>query len=340
MNKDLLLKIVNDLDENSFIQPPQNRILICDALNLFFRNFSAINKVNSNGHHVGGLGGFFRSLGFLIKTIQPTKVYMVFDGMGSSQNRKNIIPEYKSGRNIQRITNWDVFESLEEEDDSKVNQITRIIQYLQTLPVHTISRDRAEADDIIAYLSHKLPINDEDKVFIVSSDKDYLQLVNDQVIVYRPIEKEYYTAETVKEKFGVEPNNFILYKLLLGDSSDAVGGIKGLGAKSLPKRFPELFERHITFDELLDISEAKLKEHVIYARVLHDIKNLEDKYKIMDLSKPMLTEEDTLYIDEFIKENKPLYEPKYFVKMYNEDHLGNLIQNVEIWLKNNFNNLK
>ena len=58
-----------------------------------FRNFSAINAVNSNGVHIGGLGGFFRSLGALIRTIQPTQVYMVFDGVGSSNIRKNIIPD-------------------------------------------------------------------------------------------------------------------------------------------------------------------------------------------------------------------------------------------------------
>ena len=192
MNKNLL-NILNDIkDDDSFIETNE-RFLLIDGLNLFFRSFSAINSVNPNGQHIGGLGGFFRSLGFLIKEIQPTQVYMVFDGMGSSQNRKNIIPEYKSGRNIQRITNWDVFENLEEEDDSKIDQIVRITQYIKTLPVHTIALDRAEADDIIAYLSQALPKKDGDKAFIVSSDKDYIQLISPSVVLYRPIEKEYYT---------------------------------------------------------------------------------------------------------------------------------------------------
>jgi DNA polymerase-1 len=338
MKKNLLNLLEDINDDNTFFQE-SNRFLLIDGLNLFFRNFSAINAVNSKGQHVGGLGGFFRSLGALTKEIKPTKIYMVFDGMGSSQNRKNIIPEYKSGRNIQRITNWDVFDSLDEEDDSKIDQIVRITQYLKTLPVNTISLDRAEADDIIAYMSQVLPQSKEDKVFIVSSDKDYIQLISEQVILYRPIEREYYTEQTVQDKFGMSPSNFILYKLLLGDSSDAVSGIKGLGEKGLKKKFPELYERNLTFDDLIDISESKMKEHIVYARVLHDISNLEDKFKIMDLSKPMLTEDDMSYIDEYIKQNKTEYHPDLFIQMYNEDQLGNLIRNVDVWLTNNFKGL-
>jgi 5'-3' exonuclease len=204
MKKDLL-NLLNNIQENGEETPTYERYLLIDGLNLFFRNFSAINAVNSNGVHIGGLGGFFRSLGALIRTIQPTQVYMVFDGIGSSNNRKNIIPEYKSNRNVSRITKHELFDNLEEEDDSKIDQIIRIIQYLKTLPVKTVSLSGVEADDIIAYLSGTLPNDPNDRVFIVSSDKDYLQLVSEQVIVYRPIEKEFYTESTVKEKFNITP---------------------------------------------------------------------------------------------------------------------------------------
>ena len=69
MGKIDLLKILDDIDENKSGDNSNNRYLLIDALNLFFRNFSAINSVNPHGAHIGGLGGFFRSLGFLIKTI-------------------------------------------------------------------------------------------------------------------------------------------------------------------------------------------------------------------------------------------------------------------------------
>jgi hypothetical protein len=138
---------------------------------------------------------------------------------------------------LTRITNWEVFEDLEDEDDAKISQIVRIAHYLKCLPVRTVAIDKAEADDIIAYYSDILPKAHGSKVFIVSSDKDFIQLVNDDVIVYRPIEKEYYTKDTVKEKFGVLADNFILYKILLGDNSDKVAGVKGLGEKGLLKKF-------------------------------------------------------------------------------------------------------
>ena len=338
MKKDLL-NLLDNIQENGDKLPTPERYMLIDGLNLFFRNFSAIRAVNPDGAHIGGLGGFFRSLGSLIKQIQPTKVYIVFDGRGSSNNRKNIIPEYKSNRNINRITNWDVFDNLEEEDESKIDQITRIIQYLKTLPVRTISLDKVEADDVIAYLSKTLPTKPDDRSFIVSSDKDFLQLIDHNTVVYRPMEREYYTEQTVKDKFNMTPHNFLLYKLLMGDSSDGINGIKGLGPKGLYKRFPELAERDMSLDDLIDISEAKLKEHVIYARVLHDVELLENKYKVMDLSNPMIDDKDKMFIDKFAKTEPINYLPSHFVKMYQQDQLGGLIRNVDIWIKEVFENL-
>jgi DNA polymerase-1 len=338
MKKDLL-NLLNNIQETGDETPQSERYLLIDGLNLFFRNFSAINAVNSNGVHIGGLGGFFRSLGALIRTIQPTQVYVVFDGAGSSNNRKNIIPEYKSNRNITRVTKHKLFDSLEEEDDSKVDQIVRIIQYLKTLPVKTISLPRVEADDIIAYLSSELPTKPEDRAFIVSSDKDYLQLVTEKVIVYRPIEKEYYTTDTVKEKFNVPPHNFLLYKLLMGDNSDGITGIKGLGPKGLFKKFPELAERNLSFDDLIDIAEAKLKEHVVYARVLHDVPLLEDKHRVMDLSNPIMSDTDKMFIDKFVEKTHLNFFPETFVEMCNEDQIGNLIRNTDFWVRDIFKDL-
>ena len=334
-----LLNLLDNIQEHGDETPQSERYLLIDGLNLFFRNFSAINAVNSNGVHIGGLGGFFRSLGALIRTIQPTQVYVVFDGAGSSNNRKNIIPEYKSNRNITRVTKHELFDNIDEEDDAKVGQIVRIIEYLQTLPVKVVSMNSVEADDIIAYLSSVLSQKEDEKVFIVSSDKDYLQLVSKQVIVYRPIEKEFFTQDIVRQKFGLDPHNFILYKTLLGDASDSLPGIKGLGAKTLFKKFPELATDKLTLEDIIDLSEQRMNEHVVYARILHDIEMLENKYRIMDLSNPMMTDEDKEYIHEFIKPCQLELHSKEFIKMYNEDQLGGLIRNVEFWIKDIFQNL-
>lgn len=317
-----------------------DKVLLIDGLNLFFRNFAMMKMVNPDGVHIGGLGGFLRSLGFLIKHIQPTSVYVVFDGTGSTANRKNILPEYKSGRNLTRITNWDAFDSLEEEHDAKIDQIVRLIQYLKTLPIKVLTYPKVEADDIIALLAKELPKRFNSQTYIVSSDQDFLQLANDKVIVYRPMQKEFYTGKDVQNKFGVLVENFILYKVLLGDNSDKIPGVKGLGPKGIFKKFPELRERILTMDDIFDIAEQKLKEHVVYARVIQDWDRLMDNYKIMNLSNPLIDERGIEYVQSHIQQDLPDLESEIFTTLYEEDKMGGMIRNLNSWLKDSFLHLK
>jgi DNA polymerase-1 len=337
MKKNELLSLLDKVSqEEEILTNPHERVLLIDGLNLFFRNFAMMKSVNQDGAHTGGLGGFIRSLNYLVNTIQPTTVYVVFDGVGSSVNRKNLLPEYKSGRNLVRITNWDVFDSLEEENDAKYNQIVRLIHYLKCLPVKTLSIDKVEADDIIACLSNIMSTKYDSKVFIVSNDKDFVQLVNDKITIYRPTEKEFYTKSTVKNNFGVLAENFILYKTLVGDQSDKVGGVKGLGEKGILKKFPELAERYLTFEDLLKICENKLKEHIVYARVLSDEKRLRTNYKIMDLSNPLVDDNEKEYLEELTQESSPALNIKTFMLLYNEDGLGRLMKDPELTINNTF----
>jgi DNA polymerase I len=330
-----LLDTIQEQGEDPVLKR-HDKVLILDGLNLFFRNFAMMNMVNPDGVHIGGLGGFFRSLGAMIRQTNPTSVYVVFDGAGSTVNRKNLLSEYKGTRNLQRITNWEAFDNLEEEHDSKIDQIVRIIQYLKLLPVKTTIIDKVEADDIIAVLAEKLVEKHDSTCFIVSSDKDFLQLVTDKIIVYRPMEKEYYTPKVVEEKFGLKPSNFILHKTLLGDNSDNIKGIKGLGAKGIFKKFPELKTHDLTLDDIFDISARKFKEHIVYSRIVQDQARIETNYKVMDLSVPMINDRDKEYIDELISEEIPDFNSEMFISLYNEDKLGGMIRNLDNWLKDIF----
>ena len=80
MKKQELFNLLNNIKEDGETIQTGERILLIDGLNLFFRNFAMLNMVNPNGIHIGGLGGFFRSLGALIRQINPTQVYVIFDG--------------------------------------------------------------------------------------------------------------------------------------------------------------------------------------------------------------------------------------------------------------------
>ena len=339
MKQKELFKLLDGIQEQGEETVQGERILFIDGLNLFFRNFAVMNMVNPDGVHIGGLGGFFRSLGAMIRQIDPTQVYVVFDGAGSANNRKNINPLYKSGRDLQRITNWDAFDDKQDEDDSKVDQMVRVIQYLKTLPVKTVSIDKVEADDIISYLSGVVIKDPKDKAFIVSSDKDFIQLVNDNVIVYRPMEKEYYTEQTVIDKYKMSPKNFLLHKTLLGDNSDKIKGVKGLGEKGIYKKFPELMERDMDLQDIFSICEAKFKDHVVYARVLQNMDEMENNYKIMNLENPMLSNKEKEYLDKLVSSDIPPYLPKQFVAFYNQDKLGGMIRNIEFWVKDLFEKL-
>ena len=241
MDKDFQA-IIDKLSKARQAEKPvlQQKVLIVDAMNTFLRSFAIINHINPKGNHIGGLTGFLKSLGFAIKHTNPTRVIIVFEGAGSTQNKKNLYPDYKGNRKLKRITNFDGFSNQAEESESIENQLLRLVEYLQCLPLDITSIDRAEADDTMAYLATKL--SDENEVVIMSSDQDFLQLVNDQITIYSLTKKKFYNPERVKEEYGLPPQNYLQMKILLGDSSDNVPGVPKLGPKKLLKNFPELQE--------------------------------------------------------------------------------------------------
>ena len=105
-------------------------------------------------------------------------------------------------------------------------------------------------------------------------------------------------------------------------------------------KFPELKEKVLTLDDIYKICEQKYKDHVVYARVIQGIDELEKNYKIMDLSNPMLDENDKKYLTQVVNTNNYNYIPEQFVAFYNEDKLGGMIRNVEFWVKDIFEKLK
>jgi DNA polymerase-1 len=257
----------------------------------------------------------------------------VFDGQGSSTNKRYIYPDYKGNRGLTRVTNWDSFESQQEESDAITEQLIRLIFYLKTLPVDLISIDKIEADDVIGYISQRL----SGEVTIMSSDRDYLQLVSDKITVYSPTKKKFYDHDLVLTEFGVSPNNFLTQKILLGDSGDNVPGVKGLGSKTMLKHFPELAKDDlITLDDILEKCEGKQK-------ILESIKNFEFQLrinqKLMDLKNPNIPEEAIEEINSVLLNPFKVYDSQKFLTLYHEDELGNSIQNVQTWLFNHFHNL-
>ena len=295
-----------------------------------------IPAINPQGNHVGGLVGFMKSLGYVIKLIRPTRVVLVFDGQGNITNRRNTYADYKANREIKRITNYQVFSTLEEESDSIATQMLRLLDYLKCLPVNISIIDKIEADDTIAYLSQKL----KDDVIIYSADQDFLQLVNKRVTVYSPIKKKFYKPKDVFDQYGLYPHNFITMKCLMGDKSDNLPGVKGLGPKKLFKFFPELSEeKQFTLQEAYQKATDKVEEHGIYGNIHLFKQQLEINYELMCLNNIQLLEADKNELDDLINSSPFNFNKTKFLGMYEKDLLGRGIPNTEFWLSEVFSYL-
>jgi len=337
--KELYKDILNNLHEESNLEPLHlnSRVLLIDSMNTFLRSFAMIPAINPQGNHVGGLVGFLKSLGYVIKLIRPTRVILVFDGQGNITNRRNTYSEYKANRQIKRITNFKVFSTLAEESDSIATQMLRLLDYLKCLPVNISIIDKIEADDTIAYLSQKL----KDDVIIYSADQDFLQLVNKRITVYSPIKKKFYRPNDVYEQYGIHPYNFITMKCLMGDKSDNLPGVKGLGPKKLMKYFPEIAgEKLFTLQEAYQKATDKVEEHGIYGNVHLFKEQLEINYELMCLEEIQLLESDQKELDELIDSSPYNFNKKRFLEMYEKDLLGRGIPNTEFWLAEVFSYLQ
>ena len=310
-----------------------NRVLIVDGLNLYLRAFAVNGALNDNGVPVGGLTGFLRSLAYAIREVNPTRVIIAYDGQGGSQRRRKIHPEYKANRKPgKRITRWDAFKNATEEKDAMKIQFSRLIEYLDFLPINVISIDKIEADDTIAYIAHTLL--DED-VTILSADQDFLQLVNERITVWSPTKKKFYTPRMVEADYGVPAHNFLMYKVLMGDKSDNIEGVKGLGPKKLPKIVPDILTQ-TTLDLDFILEHASKGEEPMHKRIVESEDQLYLNKELMDLHNPPVSGELKLQIKRLIEAPINLLSRNDFIMMYSDDQLGNAIKAPELWLREHF----
>jgi DNA polymerase I len=327
--KALFENITNTTTETSDIN---SRVLLVDGMNLFLRSHTAINLINSQGHHIGGLTGFLKSLGYAIKTLSPTRVIICFEGVNSSSNRKNLFPAYKGNRNTNRTINYKLYDDKDDEKESIENQMNRLKDYLKLLPLNVITIDNLEADDIIGeiVLNQELPPNG--KFIIMSADQDFLQLVSDKVEVFSPTKKKLYNKDLVQSEFNVLAHNFIYYKVLLGDTSDNIPGIRGIGPKKILKWFPELNSKKIKdLDEIYEICKDNNYDNIIGHK-----KQLDINFKLMSLKSLRISEFNMNVIDKEFNALPPLLNKNIFLALYYEDLLDNAIPGVEYWLTKTF----
>ena len=327
-----------DILKNLKESPPRalnDHILLIDGMNTLIRSFSLLKAMNPTGTHVGGLVGFLRSLGYVTRIFDPTRVIIVWDGKGGSGNRKNIDPEYKAQRATSRITHWGLYDSKEEETEALINQLYRVQDYLECLPVHQLMIEKLEADDIIAHIAIKASASSVKKCTIVSSDKDFLQLVDDTIEVYAPVKKKTFTKHNIQEELQVHPTNYNIVKALLGDNSDNLRGVKGLGIKTIISEFPNLVtESNCSLDYVYNICESKLDDKKIFPKIIHEWDRVNTNFEIMDLHSAILDEKEIQEVMHTLKSPVPDLQTGAFLHLLDIDKIEGITKNTEGWLEN------
>ena len=330
-------------DTRNWKEKTNSNILIVDSTNLFIRCWSSTNSMNSNGDHVGGIVASLKSLGAAIKLLNPSRCIMVFDGVGGSLKRRKIFPGYKEGRKnkirLNRV-NVDLIDATTEEK-CRNWQYCRFTEYLQALPVNILALDSVEADDTISYLANEYFVK-SDKIYIMSSDRDFLQLCNDKINVYSPTKKRIYGPHEILEEYKIHPNNFVIYKSLIGDESDNIPSpCVGCGEKTIPKHFPWLGEEIVhTIDEVIFHAENLKNKYKVCDGISNSRVILERNYSIMQLKNTLLTVTAQLHCNECLETNKiPILDRNLFYKMVIDDKIQNSIPNYVTWVTDIFGKL-
>ncbi len=231
----------------------RKKLFLLDAYALIFRAFYAFIKnprINSKGLNTSAIFGFLNTLMDLIRRETPDHLAVVFD-LGGSKERTELFQEYKANR-------------LETPEGIQL-AMPYIKKILEAMHIPVIELEGWEADDLIGTLAKQAEKEGFD-VFMVTADKDFAQLVDEHIFLYKPSRMgngiEIWDVEKVKEKFGVtHPEQVIDYLGMMGDSVDNIPGLPGVGEKTA-KKFLAQFGNMETLFANTDKLKGKMKEKV------------------------------------------------------------------------------
>ena len=234
-------------------QGNRQKLFLLDAYALIFRAFYAFIKnprINSKGLDTSAIFGFLNTLMDLIRREKPDHLAVVFD-LGGSKERSEIYEDYKANR-------------LETPEGIQI-AVPYIKRILEAMHIPVIEMEGWEADDLIGTLAKQAEKEGFD-VYMVTADKDFAQLVDEHIFLYKPSRMgngiEIWDIDKVKEKFGVErPEQVIDFLGMMGDSVDNIPGLPGVGEKTAKKfiaQFGSLENLLANTDQL----KGKMKEKI------------------------------------------------------------------------------
>lgn len=279
------------------------KTLIIDGENLFIIGYHGVKDLFNKNEHIGGIFHFINTIKKHLEESNYDKVIVCWDSESNTSVRKKIYPNYKAQRRN---------EMTEDQYESYLHQRQRVKQYLEEVFVRQIESPNNEADDLIGQYC-KIALDEDITIF--SADKDLTQLISQRVQIYSPVKKEYYKLgdKISLNKVEFPHQNVLLTKVFVGDKSDNISGIDGLGEKTLVKLFPMLQEKSCTITEILDsariIGQEKKVPKIIGKILTGESKNgiLGEEFyntnlKIVDLGNPLITDEAKELVEEVYKE--------------------------------------
>lgn len=234
------------------MQEPKKRLFLVDAYALIFRGYFAFIKnpqINSKGQNTSAIMGFMNSLIDVVKRERPDHLAVCFD-KGGSEARNEMFPEYKANR--------------DETPDAIRFAIPYIYSILEAMKIPVMVKEGFEADDVIGTLAKKAE-KEGYTTYMVTPDKDFAQLVSENIFMYRPVfggGYETWGIPEVQKKFEVEdPLQVIDFLGMMGDSSDNIPGLPGVGEKTAKKFIREFGSMEALLDNT-DKLKGKMKEKV------------------------------------------------------------------------------
>ncbi len=298
------------------------KVMIIDGLNMFLRSYIVVPSMDKHGAPNGGTYGFMKSLQKICGMFQPDEIIVCWDGEGGSQKRKEIDKNYKAGRKPVRFNRRLISLSPEESEKNKYNQQLRLMEYLNDLPVIQTMIDYIEADDVISYVVQHEKYKDWEKV-IVSSDKDFYQLISDKTKLYRPIQDDLVDYPSLIESFKIHPKNFALARSLVGDKSDNLPGVPRVGLKTVSGKFPFLKEsKQYEVEDIMKHCESLEKMLKVHENILEHSRLVEKNYKIMQLYSPSISYLHQKQINFSLQEFEPKLEKLELTKKLHYDGIN------------------
>ncbi len=278
----------------------EKTLFLIDGNSYIYRAYYAIRSLSTrSGFPTNAIFGFANMLLKVLREQKPTYVAMVLDSPGTTF-RHQLYPEYKANRPPM--------------PEDLVLQMPRIDDLIAAFRVQAIRVPGMEADDIIATLAH-IYAGKVDKVVIVSSDKDLMQLITDKVVMLDTMKDRWVDEEAVVEKFGVKPSQVVQVQALMGDPSDNIPGLAGVG----PKTAGKLIARFGSVEGLLEHSEevgGKIGE-----QLPHQMEELRTSLSLVTLKNDVpvdQTLDDLAVSDLDTQAVRALFEELEFARLVNE----------------------